>query len=149
MHVVFGKPYILEPKFRCRACTGLVAQPTEPLNYPDPVCPIPHQVRAGHTWLTVDNHITKFFRRVIREFWLRECKAYAEEQQQQQQEEEEEPGSESSGERELKPQDLPLVQAHALKNKLVGLLRLSGPSLRAGFSVHLEFIKPPPKNKGN
>lgn len=131
MHIVYGAPVVPDAKYRCRACTGLIAAPKAPLTYSDPVCLIPHQVRAGHTWLSIDNPLNNYFARVIRGFWKRECLAYAQAE------------GLSDDEVELvKPEDLPLVEVHALKNKLVAMLRSSGSSLGVGFSVHLEFVKP-------
>ena len=138
MHLVYG-PAPYNADMRCTYCGALLQALTPPPPYADPVCRTPGKGGAGHDWLSVENPISNYFRSAIRSFWKAECAAYALEH----------PETVAQSGAELKPQDLPVVQLHSLKNKLVAVLRLKAGDLHdfAGFTVSLQFEKPPRKGK--
>lgn len=70
LFVTFGHKSGSAP-FRCRFCLGRVGS-EEP---GDPSCPRPGKAYQGHTWLTVENPVTSFFRSVVERHWQAECQS--------------------------------------------------------------------------
>lgn len=143
MNVVYGQGTrrtvdgrVVEVTKRCRLCTGLISKPSlVEDDLPDPVCNNPNTGYDGHDWTSIVNPPTNFFRQVIADFWESECAAYASLH------------PEAGG--VLRVHDLPMIERQVLKNKLDAVLKLAEGRLHdsLGFTVRLQFAKPPPRSR--